>query len=205
MFRLSRAPFIILMLLCFFVAIYASLYYLPYDLPENAGILINNFGPDLLALHAAVGSVALVFGPFQFLSKLRHKRPRLHHMIGRSYVVAVMISGASGLALAIGTTYGPAVALGFGAMAIAWMLTAFMGIRAAMQGRYDDHRAWMYRSFAVTLAAVTLRLLLPAALVSGVEFEMAYTVISYACWIPNLILIEIWLINKKTGSVKVAV
>jgi len=195
--RLSRLPFIGLVLLCVLVALYASVYYLPLGSPENMGLLVNNFGFDLLAVHAGVGSVALVVGPFQFLKNLRARRPRLHHFMGRSYVLAVVISGTCGLVLAIGTTSGPLVTVGFGTMAIAWVFTALMGVQAAIQGRYDDHRAWMYRSFAVTLSAVSLRLFLPAMMVSGVDFELAYPLISYACWIPNLVIVEIWLVNSR--------
>jgi Predicted membrane protein (DUF2306) len=48
----------------------------------------------------------------------------------------------------------------------------------------------MIRSYALTLAAVTLRLYLPASIALGVDFRSAYRVISWACWLPNLAVAE---------------
>jgi len=191
----EKASYSVLVFLCLAVALYASLYYLPASWVEVEGmrLLLNGFGPRLLALHAGAASIAIILGPFQFLPGLRQGRPRVHHLIGRLYVTGCFLGGLSGLGLAIGTSSGPLVALGFGAMAIAWLYTTFRGIRAAMAGQFQAHRRWMVRSFAVTLAAVSLRIFLPVMLIAGVEFTRAYLVISFACWIPNLILAEIWL------------
>ena len=49
----------------------------------------------------------------------------------------------------------------------------------------------MMRSFALTLAAVTLRLYLPISVVMGFTYAQAYPVISFLAWVPNLIIIEI--------------
>ena len=51
----------------------------------------------------------------------------------------------------------------------------------------------MVRSYALTLAAVTLRFYLPASLANGLPFEAVYAVIAWACWVPNLIVAE-WLV-----------
>ena len=51
----------------------------------------------------------------------------------------------------------------------------------------------MIRSAALAFAAVTLRLYLPLSMVIGLPFEPSYTVIAWACWIPNLIAVELWL------------
>lgn len=40
---------------------------------------------------------------------------------------------------------------------------------------------------------VTLRLHLPASAMLGVEFETAYLWISFTCWVPNLLLAELWI------------
>ena len=57
----------------------------------------------------------------------------------------------------------------------------------------DAHRAWMLRSYALTLAAVTLRIYIPLSQVAGVEFEAAYQAISWFCWVPNLLIVE-WIV-----------
>jgi hypothetical protein len=198
--RINRPLFIILVLLCVLVVTYASLYYLPLDIPDGSGMLSNNFGPQLLAVNAGFGSIALLLGPFQFLPGLRGKRPRVHHFIGRLYMIGVFTAGSAGLALAIGSEAGPIATLGFGAMAVVWLLVTYRGLRTAMARRIDEHRRWMYRSFAVTMAAISLRLQLPLMFMSE-NPDQAYLIISFTCWIPNLILVEWWLAMRKKRDV----
>ncbi|HTO03553.1 MAG TPA: DUF2306 domain-containing protein [Opitutus sp.] len=59
----------------------------------------------------------------------------------------------------------------------------------------EVHRLWMVRNFALALAAVTLRLYLPASAVAGVRFEEFYPAIAWICWVPNLIVAE-WFIKR---------
>ena len=59
--------------------------------------------------------------------------------------------------------------------------------------RFDEHRRWMIRSFAMTFAAVTLRLYLPIAPILGYDFVDGYRLTAWSSWIPNLIVAELWL------------
>jgi hypothetical protein len=51
----------------------------------------------------------------------------------------------------------------------------------------------MVRNFSLTFAAVTLRLWLPASVAAGVPFDLAYTVVAWLCWVPNLVAAELLL------------
>jgi hypothetical protein len=51
----------------------------------------------------------------------------------------------------------------------------------------------MIRSFALTFAAVTLRLYLPLIFLTGFNFVDGYRAISFLCWVPNLVLAELYL------------
>ncbi len=53
----------------------------------------------------------------------------------------------------------------------------------------------MIRSYALTLAAVTLRIYMPSSVVLDIPFDTAYPIISFACWVPNVIVAE-WLLRK---------
>ena len=60
----------------------------------------------------------------------------------------------------------------------------------------------MVRSFALTFAAVTLRLYLGVSGASGVPFAVAYPLIAWACWVPNLVVAELWL--RRQGRISFA-
>ncbi|MEQ9003518.1 MAG: DUF2306 domain-containing protein, partial [Pseudomonadales bacterium] len=66
----------------------------------------------------------------------------------------------------------------------------------------DGHRRWMVRNFALTFAAVTLRLelgLLTGAL--GWSFDHAYLTVAWLCWVPNLVVAEWWLLRPAARRV----
>ena len=153
----------------------------------------NLFIEPWLMVHVAGAATALFLGPLQFSSRLRNRLPTLHRWIGRTYVVSCLVGGAAGFLLALGASTGPISTIGFGSLAILWIVTTSLAWRRAVQGRFIGHRAWMIRSFALTFAAVTLRLYLPLIFVFQVGFDDAYRAISFLCWVPNLLVAELYL------------
>ena len=65
--------------------------------------------------------------------------------------------------------------------------------RYARERRFAEHRRWMIRSFAMTFAAVTLRLYLPIAPLLGYDFMDGYRITAWAGWVGNLIVVELWM------------
>lgn len=143
-----------------------------------------------LYLHVFASAVAILVGPFQFLRAVR-RRPRLHRTLGRIYLAAVALGGAGGLALACTATGGVAQRVGFAVLAVLWLATGALGLRAIRAGRVEAHRAWMIRNFALTFAAVTLRLELGVAMGLGVDFMTVYPWLGWACWVPNALVAEL--------------
>jgi len=174
------------------IALYA-LRYLEPGVQAPPMIQANAYRAPWLFIHAAAGAGALLFGTIQFSTRLRARLPRAHRQLGRVYVGACMVGGLAGLVLAAGASTGSASTIGFGALALAWIGTTGLAWRRALQGRFGAHRAWMVRSFALTLSAVTLRLYLPLAFVLPYPFAATYGAIAFLCWIPNLLLAELWL------------
>jgi hypothetical protein len=164
------------------------------------GIGENPFANPWLVVHAGLAGVAMAAGPFQFLPRLRVRRPRLHRWIGRTYVFACLVGGAAGLTLALGSTAGPIARAGFAALAVAWLASTGNAWRLALAGRFQEHRRWMVRSFALTFAAVTLRLYLPIAPMLGLDFLPAYRAIAWLCWVPNLVFAELYLARGRTPA-----
>ena len=168
-----------------------------------AVLLVPGFGPPFVAelratafvplvAHLGGGLVALGVGPWQFSTRLRARRLNVHRWMGRAYVLAVMVGGAGGLVLSRTSQEGVVTHLGFGTLAVLWMFSTFRAFRAIRRGDDVSHRAWMTRSFALTFAAVTLRIILPLEQAFGLPFHAAYQTVSWACWVPNLLVAE-WL------------
>lgn len=143
-------------------------------------------------LHIFASLAALAIGPFQFLPKLRGRLPRVHRVLGRLYLGGILVGGVAGLFMAVHAFGGWPARLGFGALALCWLYTGMQAYRAIRAGNVRSHQRWMVRNFALTFAAVTLRLMLPAALASGIPFEQAYPYIAWACWVPNLVFAELF-------------
>ena len=161
-------------------------------------VAANRFFDPWLALHAAAAASALLVGPFQFLASIRARYPGLHSWAGRVYVAACLTGGVAGIWLAIGVSTGAVARYGFLALAIVWLVSTALALRAVLKRDFAGHRRWMIRSFALTLAAVTLRIYLPAALFAGIDLTAAYPAIAWLCWVTNLAAAELYL--SSTGS-----
>ena len=154
----------------------------------------------LITTHAAAAALALLLGPFQFLDRLRAARPRLHRTLGYLYLVlGVTVGGLTGLLLARHSFGGLVAHLGFGLLAVLWLFTGVMAVLAAKARRFADHRTWMSRNFALTFAAVTLRLYLPLGFVTGLRFEAFYPAVAWLCWVPNLLFVE-WVLLRPRSA-----
>jgi uncharacterized membrane protein len=143
--------------------------------------------------HLGAGGVAIITGAFQFSLRLRFDRPAVHRLLGKVYVVAVLVGGAAGGLLAPWSDGGVPAHFGFGMLAVLWVGSAVTAWTRARSGDFVTHRAWMIRSYALCLAAVTLRLYLPLGELVGLSFEEAYPAIAWLCWVPNLLVAE-WLV-----------
>jgi hypothetical protein len=174
------------------IALGSYRYFVPV-IPVPTGIGANPMAHPWLWAHAGLAATALLVGPWQFIPRLRARWPKVHRWVGRTYVFACLVGGFAGLLLASGSTAGPIARSGFGLLAVIWMLVNAQGLRLAMTGRYAEHREWMIRSFAMTFAAVTLRIYMPLAAVAHLDQLAAYRAIAWLAWIPNLMLAELYL------------
>lgn len=201
MLRAQRVPiriagWLFLLLLCLAVAAYALAF-----LVLGEQMYAPNFAASFLAhstsleLHVAGGGLALLIGPFLIVGP-RARRGR-HRILGRLYAVAVLLGGIGGLSLARFSYGGWVSHLGFAALGVAWIGATSAAWLRIRRGDVAGHRAWMTRSFLLTLAAVTLRIELPVAGLLGIPFQDSYAVVSWMCWVPNLVLAEV--IVRRSG------
>jgi uncharacterized membrane protein len=153
--------------------------------------------PVGITTHIFASALALLLGPLQFSTRLRQQLPTLHRWSGRVYLgIAVAVGGAAGLYMSPHAFGGALAKLGFAGLAIAWLSTGAKAFTAARARDFASHRRWMIRNFALTFAAVTLRLYLPPVFIFGLPFATSYAFIAWFCWVPNLLVAE-WLVKTK--------
>jgi uncharacterized membrane protein len=148
--------------------------------------------PVATLAHFGGSAVALAIGGFQLHPGLRKRFLGVHRWMGRLYVLGVLAGGTAGLYMAWYANGGAVGKLGFASLALSWLFTTARGYACIRARELDAHRRWMIRSYALTFAAVTLRLYIPASQFAGIPFESAYPVIAWLCWVPNLLVAELF-------------
>ena len=136
-------------------------------------------------------------GVFQFLPILIKNYPRLHRNIGKMYVFFILILAApSGLVLATYANGGLAARVGFSLQCIVWWTVTYLAWNEIMKRRYESHANMMIRSFAVTLAAMSLR---TESYVMyywfGTKPIETYLTVTWLSWVGNLLLAEVLIFN----------
>lgn len=155
----------------------------------------NGFWMTAFYIHITGGMLALVTGPLQFVPAFRNRYLKVHRTLGKVYLGAILfVAGPSGLFMAFYAEGGIWGSIGFTLMALLWMLTTWMAYETIRKRDVQGHRAWMTRSYALTLAAITLRIWVPVAS-RGLDIDMGFveTSSAWVSWIPNLVVAEMLL------------
>jgi len=194
--RINLIIWILCTLLSVMVAVHSFRYFGSVEISPLIGS--NAYFSPWLYVHAGGAATALLFGAFQFIAALRRRRG-VHRWLGRVYAAGCVSGGVAGLILAFGTAAGPIAAWGFGLLAVTWLYTTVRAWIAARATRFDEHRQWMTRSFALTFAAVTLRLYMALLPVMGVSLLAGYRAIAWLAWVPNLVVAE-WYLRLQRGA-----
>ncbi|MFC4219872.1 DUF2306 domain-containing protein [Flagellimonas marina] len=177
--------------LCILVGLYPAIYFL---IDRHFGLLSSKT-QELLADqlwnigfygHIVLGGIALLIGWMQFSSKLRRKRIRLHRTVGKIYVVTVLISGVCGIYIAQFANGGITNVIGFSLSGLVWLATTLLAYNAIRNGNIKAHQNFMIYSYAVCFSAVTLRIWLPLLMAITGDFILAYLIVGWLSWVPNL-------------------
>ena len=160
--------------------------------PAPDVVATNLLKAPWLVVHVGAAATALLTAPVQFVPAIRARFRRVHRWVGRVYAVSCVVGGAAGAILAFGASTGPISTAGFATLAVLWIAVTALAWRHARRRDFVAHRAWMLRSFALTFAAVTLRLYLPLLTILPVDFADGYRTISFLCWVPNLLAAELY-------------
>jgi len=178
------------------ISLYAVSYYFGVQgiLAAKGSLVTKIYWRSAFYIHVGSGAIALATGWVQFLEKFRKKNINRHRVIGKIYAIAILgFASTSGMVLAFNANEGLAAKIGFGCLAFSWFYTTIQAWLYIVKGNVLQHRIWITRSYALTLAAVTLRIWLPLAIIGNLPMHDAYIAISWFCWVPNLLVTE-WLI-----------
>jgi uncharacterized membrane protein len=149
-------------------------------------------------IHVFSAIFVLLAGYTQFSDTLRNKYPILHRRLGWFYVlVTVLLAGPSGLMIGVYANGGISSQIAFCLLAILWIVFTLMAVIQAMRKKMISHRAWMLRSFALTLSAITLRAwkYILVAWFHPKPMDV-YQIVAWLGWTLNLVVAELIIIHK---------
>jgi uncharacterized membrane protein len=112
--------------------------------------------------HGLAGACALLLGPMQFSDRLRQRFAKLHRVVGRFYIAGVFVAAPFGAYIQYfqERTGAPRSFSIAGIVdATLWMLTTGIALAFILNGKVQQHRQWMTRSFAVAIVFLEVRVI----------------------------------------------
>lgn len=154
-------------------------------------------------IHLFFGMIAVLTGMLLFWKKLVHYQSNLHRQIGKLYIISILgFTGPTGFYLSFYAEGGMYASIGFILMSFVWILPTYIAYEKIKNKDIEGHYRWIIRSYCMTLAGVTLRLLVPLCAYLGIEEQTNFVVTAYACWMINLIIGECILFFQKDKNIE---
>ncbi len=153
--------------------------------------------------HVFTSMFVLIAGFTQFSTYFLKNYRKAHRFLGYIYVFDILIiTGPASFVMALYANGGLPSRMAFTILAVSWWFTTFKALQTARNKDFVAHKNWMYRSYALTLSALTLRAwkyaIVKIAMQYGIELPPmdVYRVVAWLGYVPNWLLAE-WLILKK--------
>ena len=166
-----------------------------------------------IGVHFAAGGIILILGCIQLIQSVRVKYPALHRWLGRVYVLASLLTAIGGLIFILvkGTIGGWVMNIGFAGYGLLMLLAAVETFRHARAGRFDTHRAWAIRLFALAIGSWLYRMdygfwfLFTDGLWHTSTFTGPFDYfMDYFFYLPNLLVAEVFIGRRKLMKTPVA-
>ena len=121
-----------------------------------------------------------------------------HRNAGKIYIFLILFLAApSGIYMGVFANGGFLSKISFVILGCLWWFTTYKAYLLAREKKFKEHKQWMWRSFALTISAITLRMWKVFIVYLFHPSPMdVYQIIAWLGWVPNIILIE-YLILKK--------
>ncbi len=155
-----------------------------------------------LYLHIFSSPLVLLLGSWSLWPALRSYSSRLHRLLGKSYDLLILLGAApSGFVMAFLALGGWAGRLCFLLLSFLWAGMTWRAWRLAVQGNWEGHQAFMWRSFALTTSAFFLRFFsFLGAYYWQLQGADVYVLFAWGSWLFPLILVELLLRYRKRAS-----
>lgn len=154
-----------------------------------------------LLVHILGGLVALLSGPVQLWLGLSDRRMEFHRRLGLCYIGGMTAGVAGAVGLAVQSPLGWVFRTGLLALAVAWTVTTLLAYSSIRRSLIDQHKEWMIRSYVVTFAFVTFRVLQIGMVGAGLPIERVLDFASWASWAVPLVATEAVLQGRKIFAV----
>jgi hypothetical protein len=144
-------------------------------------------------IHIVSSAFVIVAGIFQFSTQLFRWRPTWHKVLGKIYVAGILLFAApSGMIIGVYANGGLSGKVGFVLQSITWWVLTYWAWDAIMQRKQLQHIQMMLRSYALTLAAMSLRTqsFLMFYFFETKPFE-TYQTVTWLSWVGNLLFVEL--------------
>lgn len=149
-------------------------------------------------LHITSSLIVLASGTGQFSKYVLQNYPRWHRCLGKTYVLLILtIAAPTGLVMAFYANGAWLGQMAFVLQAIFWWCFTLLAFAKIRKGDLPAHGKWMFRSFAMSLSAVSLRafIFIIGYLEIPLSYDQSYLLVAWLSWTFNLVLAEI-LIQK---------
>lgn len=145
--------------------------------------------------HILTSGLILFLGFLGFSQWIQAQYVHWHRRFGKVYVgLVLLISAPSALVMAIYAHGGWSIKSCFVFLSILWWFFTWQAWNSIRQKDIPSHRAFMLRSYALTLSAITLRWY---SFFLGYFFSWynldSYVWVAWLSWVPNLVIVEIWI------------
>jgi uncharacterized membrane protein len=188
-----------------------------YVLGHNESFLVDPADPEWqhiepfkcwLLVHGLAGACALLLVPLQFADALRNRNTRVHHVVGWTYICCVFVLAPLGVYIqyleevsGVPRSFTIATAVD----AILLLLTTSIALYFVLRRKFQQHRQWMTRSYAVALVFFEVRVIsgLLGLDDSGIATSETIVWICVACSVPLadvvLQLQDSWRLRRPAG------
>lgn len=167
---------------------------------QTAADWIANIG---IGMHYFMGSVLVLAWPILLSARIRTRHRVVHRWTGRVYVTAGFMAGVGGLSFILARHNGGPSHVAFALWGSVMMLSAVLAYVHARAKRFDQHRAWAIRLFAMVLGSWLFDLEIRAwrdltdgaGMTKKEDGPFDYAIL-YFFFVPNLLVAEFFIRNQ---------